>query len=119
MRSMADDSRLPVSMRRVPTWQPVGVLLLLFILVGATIFLLTAAPTPAHALQQPHGPLTNRIITENAQPGTDEWANIGNYDINNLAAYPGATSVNAGNPIAIYVKSSGTSLSARLYRLGY
>src|SRR5262245_42907321 len=63
--------------------------------------------------------LINPIITENALPGTDEWASIGNYDINNLSAYPGATSVNAGNSIGIYVKSSGATLSARLYRLGY
>jgi subtilisin-like proprotein convertase family protein len=64
-------------------------------------------------------PLSNRITEENALPGTDEWANIGNYDINALSAFPGSVSVNAGQPINIHVKSSGNALSARLYRLGY
>src|SRR5205823_2684363 len=45
---------------------------------------------------------------------------IGNYDINQLAAFPGATSVNAGAPISIYISSTtGMSLTAQLYRLGY
>ena len=64
-------------------------------------------------------PSSTRIISENALPGTDEWASIGNYDIDALSAFPGATSVNAGSPIGIFVKSNGSSLSARLYRLGY
>ncbi len=67
----------------------------------------------------PGRPLTNRITQENALPGTDEWASIGNYDINALSAFPGAVSVNAGGPVNIHVKSSGSSLSARLYRLGF
>src|SRR4051812_43420088 len=33
--------------------------------------------------------LANRITEENDLPGTDEWANIGNYDINALSAFPG------------------------------
>lgn len=64
-------------------------------------------------------PLTNRITQENALPGTDEWASIGNYDIDSLSAFAGAVSVNAGSPVPIHVRSSGNVLSARLYRLGY
>jgi subtilisin-like proprotein convertase family protein len=71
------------------------------------------------ATRLPGRPLTNRITQENALPGTDEWANIGNYDINALSAFPGTVSVNAGGPVNIHVKSSGSSLSARLYRLGF
>lgn len=64
-------------------------------------------------------PRASRITDENALPGTNEWASIGNYDINTLAAYAGATSVNAGGSVGIHIKSTGTSATARLYRLGY
>src|SRR5689334_8060753 len=86
-------------------------------LLVTLLFLVT--PTSRAMPRQAGRAVTNPIVTENALPGTDEWASIGNYDINNLSAYPGATSVNAGGPIGIYAKSSGTTLSARLYRLGY
>src|SRR4051812_48245168 len=69
-----------------------------------------AAPTAQIKTAHVERALTNPIITENALAGTDEWADIGNYDINHLSAYPGATSVNAGAAISIYVKSSGSSL---------
>lgn len=64
-------------------------------------------------------PTTSRITTENALPGTDDWANIGNYDMSNLSAYAGATSVNAGGSINIHVRASGGSVTGTLYRLGY
>ena len=64
-------------------------------------------------------PRASRITDENALPGTDEWASIGNYDINALSAYMGAVSVNAGSPIGIHIKSSGSTATARLYRMGY
>src|SRR5437870_1622822 len=89
-----------------------------FIVLACGLFAV-AAPSAQTSPVRVERPLTNPIITENALPGTDEWANIGNYDITSLAAYPGATSVNAGSSIPIYVKGTGTSLSARLYRLGY
>jgi subtilisin-like proprotein convertase family protein len=78
-----------------------------------------AAPETSPLLAEGRQPESNRIQTENALPGTDEWAAIGNYDINSLQAFAGAASVDAGNPIVIHVKSTGSSLSARLYRMGY
>ncbi len=95
-----------------------------FVLICGLIGLvpgLFAVAAPHAQIPSAHSrrPLGNPIVTENALPGTDEWASIGNYDITRLAAYPGATSVNAGGPISIYAKGTGTSLSARLYRLGY
>lgn len=66
----------------------------------------------------PNTPST-RIAQENTLPGTDDWANIGNYDINSLSAFVGAVSVDAGNPINIHVKSTGSAMSASLYRMGY
>lgn len=64
-------------------------------------------------------PANSRIATENALPGTSEWADVGNHDESKLAAFTGAVSVNAGDPINVHVKSTGASLSAKLYRLGY
>ncbi len=64
-------------------------------------------------------PRSSRITDENALQGTDEWASIGNYDLNTFSAYAGAASVNAGSPIGIHIKSTGSSATARLYRLGY
>jgi subtilisin-like proprotein convertase family protein len=64
-------------------------------------------------------PANSRIAAENALPGTSEWADVGNYDINKLSVFMGAASVNAGDPINVHVKSTGSSVSARLYRLGY
>lgn len=93
-------------------------LLALLVVVGAHLtsrgsITATAAPLPARVLD-------NRITAENTLPGTDDWASTGNADSTHFAAFAGATSVNAGSPVSIYVTSTtGTSLSARLYRLGY
>ena len=75
--------------------------LTLNILIAMTAWLTTLQPGPsvaAHAalLQPALRTTSSRIATENALPGTDEWANIGNYDLNALQAFVGATSVNAG-----------------------
>ncbi|HEX8220485.1 MAG TPA: N,N-dimethylformamidase beta subunit family domain-containing protein, partial [Chloroflexia bacterium] len=64
-------------------------------------------------------PANSRIAAENALPGTDEWADVGNHDMSKLSAFAGAVSVNAGEAVNVHVKSTGSSLSARLYRLGY
>ncbi len=73
---------------------------------------------------QPRGavsarPANSRIAVENALPGTSEWADVGNHDMSKLSAFTGAVSVNAGEPMNVHVKSTGASLSAKLYRLGY
>ena len=52
-----------------------------------------AAPELSPMLAPGRVPQTNRIQTENALPGTDEWAAIGNYDINSLQAFAGANRV--------------------------
>ena len=64
-------------------------------------------------------PRASRITDENALPGTDEWASIGNYNIDALAAYVGSASTDAGGSIGVHIKSTGSSATARLYRLGY
>ncbi|HEX8228366.1 MAG TPA: N,N-dimethylformamidase beta subunit family domain-containing protein [Chloroflexia bacterium] len=73
---------------------------------------------------QPQGavsarPANSRIAVENALPGTSEWAEVGNHDMSKLSAFTGAVSVNAGEPMNVHVKSTGATLSAKLYRLGY
>ena len=111
-------------MNRPPASRPPWLRIWLFFFLGCAAALgavIVAPRPPAGAAVRPAAshPASTRITDENALPGTDEWASIGNYDSNNFTAYPGATSVNAGDPIGIYVRSSGSSLSARLYRLGY
>src|SRR4051794_40881000 len=73
------------------------------------LFPTVVAPARASGVG-PGRPLTNRITTENALPGIDDWADVGNYNISSLSAFAGATSVNAGGPIGIHVKSTGTSM---------
>src|SRR5690242_11779956 len=101
-------------------WIGGGVALLvggIVVVWGALLFGGAAHANPA---RPPARPATGgRIAAENALPGTDSWAAVGNYDINQLAAYAGATSVNAGDPIAVHVMGSGTALTATLYRMGY
>src|SRR4051794_24626787 len=55
----------------------------------------------------PADPLVNPIVTENALPGTDTWKYIQDFNINTLQAYIGATSINAGQSINVYVKTNG------------
>lgn len=75
-----------------------------------------SAPASSTSAASPQG---TRIAAENALPGTDSWNNLGNYDIDELAAFAGRTSVGAGETIAAHARGSGTSLTAVLYRLGY
>lgn len=93
------------------------------LLMGAPGTILAQEVTLARAVHVESGyparPAGNRIVSENALPGTDEWKDIGNYDINRLAAFAGATSVQAGDAITIHVQSVKPALSWRLYRLGY
>jgi hypothetical protein len=95
----------------------------LFILTTVLLALGPFGATPgapaAHAAGGQGRPTSNRITAENALPGVDDLADLGNFDNARLAAYAGATSVNAGEPINLYVKGTGTSLTWRLYRLGY
>ncbi len=101
-------------------WTAVGIVLLLSGIVAGLVGLRTDVAAQGNLPAQRARPTTsNRITTENALPGTDTWTVVGNYNINALAAYAGATSVNAGDPISIAVQGSGSSLSAVLYRLGY
>ena len=101
-------------------WTAGGIILLLGVIVVGFVGLRTDRPAQANPLAPRARPATpNRITTENALPGTDTWAAVGNYNITALAAYAGATSVNAGDPIPIAVQGSGSSLSAVLYRMGY
>src|SRR5437868_4953763 len=107
--------------------------LIILVLMTAWLMALQPGPSAAAHLSPPPGrgaertasthyalhTTSSRIAIENALPGTDEWASIGNYDINSLQALAGATSVNAGGSINIHVKSTGSTLAARLYRLGY
>src|SRR5690349_22638701 len=92
-----------------------------FLLLGVGLWgvLAPAARTQAAAPHPAAPAANNRIVTENALPGTDEWSDIGWNDPPKLNAYAGATSVNAGNPISIYVNNAGSSITWRLYRLGY
>src|SRR5689334_7224781 len=95
---------------------------LLFVLATLLLMLGPFGPAPgapaAHAAGAPARPTSSRIAAENALPGVDDLADLGNFDNARLAAYAGATSVNAGEPINLYVKATGTSLTWRLYRLG-
>ena len=100
----------------------IGVMLILGSVLVALPLLsaATASPKAAPALAPQSGPpVPNRISIENALPGTDDWGDLGNYDINNLAAYNNLVSVNAGSPINVHVMSTKTQLQARLYRMGY
>lgn len=110
---------------------PILVIFLLFCASGflASAALSFAAPpaakstggqaAPPAAVAATPRPRPTRIAQENSLPGTDEWANIGNYDIDALAAFPAPSSVNAGGSVAIHLRSTGSSVTARLYRLGY
>ena len=91
----------------------------LLLTAGLWVVLTPAGPMQAAAPQHAAPAANNRIVTENALPGTDEWSDIGWNDPPKLNAYAGATSVNAGNPISIYVNTAGSSITWRLYRLGY
>ncbi len=126
-RRWSRDQRPGVSNRTARPFALYTPLLVFAILAGA---LLNLVSSPAHTTSAAvgnlhatvgnlHLPTTGRIAAENALPGTDSWASVGNYSINSLSAYSGAVSVNAGDPISIYANSSGSTLSANLYRLGY
>ncbi len=95
----------------------VGLACLIAILIGLVlVFVLQPFETRRPKVTRP---LSTRISAENAQLGTDEWADLGNYDVGQLAAYPGRVSVNAGEAISVYVTSTARTITARLYRLGY
>src|SRR5438045_8324027 len=89
---------------------------------GAPAVMGTASPLGPSPTST-RAPLAGRIRDENARPGTDEWAQTGTadteYDPKRLSAFPGAPSVNAGDPLDIYASSTGGAVAARLYRLGY
>jgi hypothetical protein len=112
-------------MIRFPQRRTSPFILVTLLALGAGVFaLLPLLTTPAAGARSGatgagNRPLANRITAENALPGTDAWANLGNYDTSKLAAYAGANSVNAGDPINFYIKSTTSSVSAQLYRLGY
>jgi hypothetical protein len=97
-------------------WRPVAVLA---VVVCGLLLPLTAVPAPTRSAPSQRPPAGSRIAVENQVPGTDEWTDLGRYDINQLAAFAGRTSITGGESIGIHVKGTGTSLSAVLYRLGY
>jgi hypothetical protein len=82
---------------------------------------LASAPSHGASISLPaSGPADNRIVQENQLPGTDSWQAPGVYNGTHLAAYTSSASVNAGQPVDIYINNTqGGLLHLTLYRLGY
>ena len=75
-------------------------------LVGIGL-LLFGGTSQARMAQTLGVPLPNsRISVENALPGTDTWASVGNYNLTQFAGFAGATSVSApsARPAAKFLK---------------
>ena len=61
----------------------------------------------------------NPIVVENANGGTSAWQLTNPSYNGEIEGYAGATSVNRGGSIALYVNSNGAPFTLDLYRLGW
>jgi hypothetical protein len=62
----------------------------------------------------------NPITRENQCPGTDEWrANQPLGDAHAIEGFTVPATVNVGNPVRLYVSTTASSYSFRVYRLGW
>ncbi|MCA1831680.1 MAG: N,N-dimethylformamidase beta subunit family domain-containing protein [Actinomycetota bacterium] len=72
------------------------------------------APAGARELAQPTSP----IAAENARRGDRRWR-LGSASKRGLDAFASATSVRAGDPLDVYVRTKSTSFRADVYRMGW
>ena len=76
------------------------------------------APAPASC--GPDTPTSNPIIHENQCQGTDEWrANQPLGDTHAIEGFTAPATVNVGNSVRLYVSTTASSYSFRVYRLGW
>ena len=64
----------------------------------------------------------NPIQAENARPGTTDWQlqnPSGDNEGSQIEGYASATSVNRGANISFFVRTTGTSYTIAIYRLGW
>jgi hypothetical protein len=62
---------------------------------------------------------SNRIVEENARPGTDRWLLYSISHEREVEGYASATSVNVGEPISFYVHTNEPSFKLQIFRLGW
>src|SRR6185436_14714667 len=61
---------------------------------------------------------TNPIVEENAKPGTDRWQ-LASRASTDIEGYASATSVAAGEAIAIYVSTADPTYTIEIFRMGW
>lgn len=62
---------------------------------------------------------SNRIVEENARPGTDRWMLYSTSHEREIEGYASATSVNVGETIRFYVHTPEPSFQLQIFRLGW
>ncbi|HEX3539725.1 MAG TPA: N,N-dimethylformamidase beta subunit family domain-containing protein [Acidimicrobiales bacterium] len=69
---------------------------------------------------QPPGPTAATMIkSENALPGSDGWRITVPASHHEIEGYAGATSVNRGQPVTVYVSTTAPTFHVEAYRMGY
>jgi hypothetical protein len=61
----------------------------------------------------------NRIQAENARPGTADWLLTRPATARQIEGYASATSVNAGEPIQLFVHTSASRFDLEVFRMGW
>ena len=62
---------------------------------------------------------SNRIVEENARPGTDRWMLYSTSHEREIEGYASATSVNVGETIRFHVHTPEPSFQLQIFRLGW
>jgi hypothetical protein len=79
-----------------------------------------AAAAEQHASCANAAAAANPIVAENMCPGTSDWrANLPLGPQNAIEAFTASVSVNAGQPVKLYVSTTAPSYSFRVYRMGW
>ena len=93
--------------------------------LGAAAALVTTDRAGAATTRRPGGaphwrPRTSGWVSdENARPGDRSWITGRAAPAGALEAFPGATSVNVGDALDVFVSSPGPTVSVRVFRLGF
>ncbi len=61
----------------------------------------------------------NRIVTENNRPGTPDWRLHRPARAREIEGYAGATSINRGESIALYVNTTAPAFAYEVFRMGW